>query len=221
VRHGDHRGAEVAVDVADGGEHLVATLVVELAGRLVQQQQPWTGGQADADRQPLALPRRECGQGGVRVVAEPDHVQHLTRLGQQAGIHLVVAAPDELARAALGEPHVVDRGRVGEQVAHRPLQHDADVAGPHPGQAALVHPGDLVRPDGQPAGARPQQPGEQVEQRRLPRPGRAEQTDHLAGGHVEVDAGQRHDVVALQPVDVHQAVGRDGDPAHSGAPAAS
>ena len=50
-------GAEVAVDLAHRGQHQVAGLVVELAGRLVGQQQPGAGGDRDRERRELEVAR--------------------------------------------------------------------------------------------------------------------------------------------------------------------
>src|SRR5262249_2361310 len=72
----------------------------------------------------------------------------------------------------------------------------------------------VVVADPQLAGGGPLQPGQQAEQRRLARPGRSEHAQHLPGGHLQVDAGQRDHVVALDAVHVHQPVGRNADAAH-------
>src|SRR5690606_38773555 len=63
-------------------------------------------------------------------------------------------------------------------------------------------------------GAGTQEPGQQVQQGRLAGARRSQQAHDLTGGDVEVDARQGHHVVALEPVDVHQPVGRDVESAH-------
>ena len=74
--------------------------------------------------------------------------------------------------------------------------------------------GQVVLADAQPAGTRPQQTGQQVQQGGLARSGGPEQPDHLTGGDVQVHPGQRDHVVALEPVDVHQPVGRHVESGH-------
>jgi hypothetical protein len=49
------------VDVEHRAEHLAASLVVELARRLVEQQQTGTASERDADGEPLSLPRCQSG----------------------------------------------------------------------------------------------------------------------------------------------------------------
>ena len=57
VGNRDDRGVQLAVDVLDRVENLVAIAVVELAGGLVGQQQARQCRDAHRDGQPLQLPR--------------------------------------------------------------------------------------------------------------------------------------------------------------------
>ncbi len=154
---------------------------VQGPGRLIGQQQLRAVDQGPGDRHPLPLPARHPGRVGVAVLGDP-------QLGQQLpgpGPGLPPGRPGQLG----GQQHVVLDGEVVEQVEE--LEDDADVPGPEPGQRALA---ELVDPPpGQAdlAGARPVQPGDQVEQGGLAAAGRAHDRHHLPGRHGQVHVQQR------------------------------
>ena len=78
----------------------------------------------------------------------------------------------------------------------------------------LAHAGDLLVAEEDLAGAGLLDAAEQREQRRLAGPARAEERDPLTGLDLEVDALQRHHVVALEgAVEVHHARAPDADAA--------
>src|SRR5262249_29290930 len=64
--------------------------------------------------------------------------------------------------------------------------------GPHHGQVAVGQLGDVQPGDPHPPAARPVQGAHHVQQRGLPRPGRADDGDQLTAVHGEADPGQRH-----------------------------
>jgi hypothetical protein len=113
---GDHHdGGAGPPDRVERRQHLVAGGGVELAGRLVREQQARPSGQPHGERQPLALTRRESLR--ARAVAFPprqaDHREHLARLWQVG-----------TGGAALGEPHVLLGGQIWQEVACGALEDD-------------------------------------------------------------------------------------------------
>jgi hypothetical protein len=94
------------------------------------------------------------------------------------------------------EPDVLADGEVGEQAA--PLQHVADAAA-HDAMRRLAR--DLPPLERDAAGARPQQAGDAVHQRRLPAAVRAEQRDDLARRDGQARAPE-HLVVAEEHLEI-------------------
>ena len=125
-------GMELGEDLHD----LLAGGAVEVAGRLVGQQDGGLVHQRAGDRDPLALAAREL----VRAVVHP------VRRGRPASS----AAPRALAALARADPgvdqrqlHVVQRGGAGEQVEG--LEHEADLPVPHPRQRVVGETGNFLR----------------------------------------------------------------------------
>jgi hypothetical protein len=174
----DDRGAHLVVHVVQPVEDEVPRLVVELAGRLVGEQQARQGRDGDRERGELESPGRERVQRRSGHVGEAHQVEDLSRGGDRAS---------DRASGPLGERDVLAGVEVGQQVASGALEDQPDFGGAVLVEGRLGHPPEVVTADPDPAGARPHQPAEQGEQGRLAGPGRAEQADHLAGPHVEVD----------------------------------
>src|SRR5207342_3648887 len=82
--------------------------------------------------------------------------------------------PSPAVPAPVGQPQgqldVLGRGEEGHEVA--PLEHDADPSGPQRGPLAVVHGREVLPVEGDRPAARPQEPGQQAEQGRLPAAGR-------------------------------------------------
>ena len=82
---GDQRGeAGVADDLEQGAHHAVAGRVVEVAGRLVGQQDLGVVGERADDRDALLLAAREPRRAVPRRSAEADPVEQLRRLAARA-----------------------------------------------------------------------------------------------------------------------------------------
>ncbi len=80
------------------------------------------------------------------------------------------------------DPHVLERGQVGEHAED--LERSAD---PETGPPMHPHPGDVAVVEADFSAIRRDEPGEHVEERRLARAVRPDQAMELAGHHVQVD----------------------------------
>jgi hypothetical protein len=93
-------------------------LGVEVAGRLVTQQQPGRQQQRPGQRHPLLLAARQLARPVGQALAQPDpHQQALGLLGALAPVH----AADQA-----GHHGVFQRGELGQQMME--LEHEADRA---------------------------------------------------------------------------------------------
>ena len=194
-----------AVDLRECCQDLVARVMVELARGLVAQEQARTGGDRDGDRGQLEPTGCQLAQRPVGVVGEPDLPEHLARVGER---------PAGPPCRVLGKSDVVVGRGVREQIAAGALQHQADLCRAQPVEVARRCGGHLGVAHEDLAGTGSEDAGQQAHQGRLARSGRSQQTDHLARRDVQVDAGDRGDVVFLDVVDVHQAAGSDRESAH-------
>ena len=142
-----------------------------------------TTGQRARDREslPLAAGHRH------RVVA--GRVQQAELVEQVGGA--VVRRAGALARDLRREGDVLQRGHLLQQPEG--LEHDRDVAAAQLGELRAGGGAEIEAGDHRPAVVVPGEPGDDRQQRRLARPGRADQGDELAAGDVEVDAAQRAD----------------------------
>ena len=202
VRHHDEGGVEVGRDPVQEVDDGRAVVVTEGAGRLVGEQQPRAGGDGAREGQALAL---AAGHGRHRLVALVGQAHALEQLGRLRELVAVLGV-----RAELGEGEVLPGGGVGQQVAGRALEHGAHQPGPHPGQAALAEPGDLLVAEEDPPGGRPLDAAEQGQQGRLPAAGGAEERHPLARRDAQVEAAQRHHVVPREgAVEVDHALAAD------------
>ena len=176
VRDQDDRPAVVG-DLAQQPEHLVSRFLVEVAGRLVGEDQARVVDQGAGDREPLLLAAgQHTGQpcGGV---GHPEAFDHRPGTGLGAG-----AVP----RQARREQHVLGAGQLGQQVEE--LEHEPDQPPAHVDQLLLAAAVDAHAVQLDLAGIGPVEPAQHVQQRRLPRPRAADHRNQLAAadGHVEV-----------------------------------
>ena len=183
----DRRQVPLAAKLADQAHDLPRGLGVEAGGRLVDQQQPGVLDQGPGDADPLPLPARELVGPLVDHMLEADPRQQPEGLVDVALRKAPeVAAPEADVAQAAGE-HVLhhrqalDQGVFLEDHAHLPA---------HPAQGPAAQAGDLhpVQPDL--AAARLDQAVDAADQGRLAGPGRTDQGQDLALGHLQVDALQ-------------------------------
>ena len=79
VGHQDERLAVLAIEPSEQREDLGRSLRVEVAGRLVGQDQPGLVDERPGDRDPLLLAARQLGRSVAVPVGEPDEVERLAR----------------------------------------------------------------------------------------------------------------------------------------------
>ena len=159
-------------------DDLFAGLEVEIAGRLVREDDGRVIGQRARDRHPLLLASREFERFVPDAVAEAHQAQQFGAL-----VHGVL-------RAHPGEHHrqraVFERGHDWDQIER--LKDVANLAAPQPCEfigveARNVH---LVNIDFATAGF--VEPADHVEEGRFPRAGRPHDRDILAGANLDADA---------------------------------
>src|SRR6185369_6758952 len=155
-------------------------LVIERAGRFVEYKDARLGRQSAGDGDALALAAGKVGAALLDhgVVAERQLGNELVGTGEPRH-------GDDLGavHGGIGERDVVVDGAVEQQVL---LQHDADLAA-QPGGVDLpdIDPVDLDLP-----ALRPVETLHQFRQRRLARAGGSDDTYHLPGRNLQVDAGE-------------------------------
>src|SRR5215207_5161925 len=159
----DNRGAE-PVELDEQAQQPPPQRRIDVAGRLVGQQQVGPDDQGPGDGGALLLAARQHRRQNVHALAEPHPAQQLDDL---AAIARLV-----LALHAQGEGHVLEGGQVVEEpeilehYAHAPAQ---------PGQAFLRDAAHLLAEYGHEAARRPHRHQDQAQQRRLAGAGRAGQ----------------------------------------------
>jgi hypothetical protein len=193
VAHDHRRRSHPARKLADQSVHDARVRTVELARRLVREEQPGAVRERRAEGDALLLPARELARKRVAAVRQPDALEELVRArvpvaGRRAGEAELEA--DELPRRELLREcapvvllRVAERARavLGEPTAAQPAQVDAEGAG-RPGGGSV-------------------EAGEDPEQRRLPRPARAEDDADLARAHVQRQTLERSHARSVAGVD--------------------
>ena len=157
---------------------------VQVAGRFVGEQQARLGDQRPRDRDPLPLTTGQRGRREVHPVRQPDPLQGHPGPGHP----LAPRHPDVHHR----QRDVLQHGPVVEQVER--LEHEPDPLTPQYGATpfAQAHRVDAVEPVDT-AGRVVEQP-EQMQQRRLPRPGRPDDRQVLPLPDGQVDLPDRLDL---------------------------
>ena len=175
--------APAALSSSSSAMRAFAGGAVQVAGGLVGEHDRRPVDQRAGDRHPLALAAGELRRPGRRAVGEADGGQRLERA--------TAAQSDRRARVEQAVGDVVQRGRVLGQ--EELLEDEADAGGAQRGelpvgQARDVEPGHLHAP-----GAGTVERAQQVQQRRLPGPGRADDRHQLTLADGEADLAQRGD----------------------------
>ncbi len=114
VRRQHHVDPELAVDVDDDAQHLVALDRVESVGRFVEHDQARVGGDRLGELDPLALSGRHRAECPEAFFAETDEIQRVAG----AGAGLVVREATDLGEVA---DEVVGLHVVGQHVAFGPV----------------------------------------------------------------------------------------------------
>ena len=200
VRDQQHRDAALLIQTLEDVHHLDAGARVQVAGRLVRQEDGGLVDQGAGNRHPLLLAARELVREVIHPVVEPDRVQHLasprvTRRSVHAGA------------VEQGELDVVEGGGPRQQV--EALEHEADLPVAHLGQLVAREPGDIPAVEQVVAAGRPVEAAEDVHERRLAGPGRSGDRDELAGLDGEAHAPERTHLDVAHGVDLGDVLDRD------------
>src|SRR3984957_17957104 len=155
-----------------------AGCLIEIAGRLVRDQQRWPGRERAGQRYALLLASRQLR----RIVREAVGETHLLEFGPCAlGC---VAYSGELERRG----DVFERGHGRNQV--KGLEHDADALAAKAREGVFVQGAELDAVDLNFAFIWSLKTGHDHEQRRLARPGRPDYADRLAFADCQIDVAQ-------------------------------
>ena len=159
-------------------DHLLAGLAVEVAGRLVGEDDLRAGAQRAGDGDALLLAAGELRREVVGAMGQAHLGEH--GAGRLEGVGLA----GELQR----QGHVLQR-RHGRHQMER-LEDDADVAAADDGKLVLAQPHEIVAGDPHLARGRPLQAGDHHQQGGLARAARADHGNQLAGRDLDIDSPQ-------------------------------
>ena len=177
---GDHQQgcAGFAPPLEQQLDNIVPGCDIEIAGRLVGEDQRRARGNGAGDGNTLLLAARKLGGIMIEPVAKADCFQFRT------GACLRIGLSGKFHRGG----DIFQRGHRRQQVEG--LQHDPDPATARAGEAILVHRHEILPGDIQIAAAGAFEARKHRHERALARAGRAEQRKHLAFAHIEVDPAQ-------------------------------
>src|SRR5215218_5396097 len=202
VGRDDRRHALGTNDGPDEEHDPLPCLGVELAGRLVGEEQPRPVGERAGDHDPLLLAARQLVGPMARPFGEPDEVEQLR--------DPAVALPRLRADEPQGHLDVLRGGQDRDQAER--LEHEGDRMTANLCRRGLAEPRDLGPVDEDAPGRRLVEPAEQVEQGRLAGARTAPHGEQLAARDVDVHATERVDdratalVVASEPAGHHHRV---------------
>ena len=176
------------MDLAQAAHDLPRFLRAQPGRGLVEEEQARLQGQADGDlEQPLiAVP--DGARALVEALAEPDQLDALPRPALDVGEAPAIRQRRHEAKPPLaGQPDILEDGEAGE---HARDLHGAGDAGPGPPGRRPV--GDVLAAPEDPAAARSQEPGQQVDHRRLAGAVGPDERADLAFLHPQVDVVDSH-----------------------------
>jgi hypothetical protein len=173
--HEQQRRAAFAVQLEQEVDHLAAGRRVQVAGRLVREQQLRPGHEGARDRDALLLAARELLGIVVHAVGKAHSRQHRAR------IRLRAHGAGKLER----KHHVFQSGHRRQELER--LEHEADHAPAQRGAPVFVEREQVVAVDPHRSGARRVEPRQQPEQRRLSRSGHADDCDRLSHADLETN----------------------------------
>ena len=177
----DRQGQRLPREALEQLEHALGVLRVQVARRLVAQQQARMAHERTGDGGALLLAAREAGGQELGPIGHADAVQR--------GHGPVSPALAGGAHVQLGQHHVLDDRAVGEQVEG--LEDEADPPAAQAGPAEVVELRGVDTLEAVRARRVPVEQPEDVEQRRLARTRRSDDGDPLTRPDREVDLPQR------------------------------
>ena len=175
-------GHPLVVERAEQLDDLRARLRVEVAGRLVAQEQLRRAVQRARDGHALLLPAGERARGRPGLVADADALERRHRARVVVGVG--AAAVAEIG----GQLHVLAGAQVVEEVER--LEDEADLAVAKARQAAIVERVQIVAEHVGLAGVAAVEAAHDVQERRLARAGAADEREQLARFDGERDVAQ-------------------------------
>jgi hypothetical protein len=190
----DHHRRPLAVELAQQRQDLGARARVEVAGRLVGEDDRRPGDHRASDRHALALPARELLGAVVQSMAEADTLQRHLRGG--AALVGRRAAVEQAMGDVVQRGHPVDQEELLEDEADRPRA--------QPCQLAVVEVVDVGAGHRDAARGRAVERAHDVQQRRLARARGADDGDQLAVADLEAHAVERAHAAGVLLGDVLQ-----------------
>ena len=179
VRHHDDR-ASLVVQPGEQLHDLQGRFRVQVAGGFIRQNEIRIVDQAAGDGHALLLAAGQLRRPVPQPLAQADH------RGQ--GVAAFFGLPVDAALVVQRHLDVLDDRQLRNQVVR--LEHEADPAGANPRQFAIVHLGHVVVAQEVRAGRGLVQATQEIQQRALPRAGRAHDGDVIALGHFQRNAAQ-------------------------------
>src|SRR5438477_4978845 len=190
VSHHDDRLLVFVVEPLQQGEHFAGRLCVEIASRLVGEQERRVGDYGARDGHSLLLPAGELARVVLLAVAEGDDPERRH--------HVIAALLFRQVREQQRQFDVLERGQDGNQVVQ--LKDESDVPCAPCGERALRETADLGLADANGATSGPIDSGKQVEQRRLARTRRSHQTKKIPLGHADRHALEHRNLDCVAPI---------------------
>src|SRR5579884_329837 len=162
--HQNERDSPLPVEPFQQSEDLVTRMGIEIAGRLVGQDQLRPQHQRARDGDPLLLAAGELSRPMVKAVRQPDRFEHLPR----GRLDLIPLGPLDQSR----HHDIFKRGEFREEMME--LENIADGSIPKFGQLSIGTGEEVVSFKEDLAGSRPIERAEEMEERALPDPRRAD-----------------------------------------------
>src|SRR5487761_2096617 len=198
---GDHddRLPDLVVEAREQPQDLLRGHPVEVAGRLVGDDQRRIGDQRPRDRDPLLLPARQLVGKVRRAVGQADELE--------GSLDALAALGARQRRQLQRQLDVAERRQHRHQVVE--LEDESDVHRAPQREIGVREARDVDAADADLPGRRLVDAGDEVQQRRLARSRGPHQRDELALEDVEIEIDQYRDHLVAADVVLRQAVERD------------
>ena len=183
VRDDENRRAERDVQIADEPQNVGAGLRVEIACRLVRQQDRRIHRQRARNGDALALSARQLVRKMVHARGQLHEVEQLAR----AIVDLLPRPAAQVQR----QRHVLDARQARQQIEE--LKDEAELVPPHRRQPIVCEAVEALAVERDGARRRPVQPADEIQQRRFSRSRGPDDRDHLPLRNLERDVLQRRD----------------------------
>src|SRR5262245_50085016 len=179
----DDRLAVLVARLPERVQELAAGGVVEVAGRLVGQEDGRPGHEGAGDGDALLLALRQLVGPMALLVGQLDELHRLTDALLELALVRVLAGDRERQADVLAD--VQERDEVER------LEHEAGLVSPDARRLAIREPGEIVALEEDRPARRPVEPAEQLEEGALAGAGRAHEGDELARAHRQRDPAER------------------------------